>query len=99
MNGLQQIIRTIKKQPQSKLLSHNHRPREPLKVDPSTGSTLEYRNGFHILHLKGDIRRAHSSLIVEWVRYMKHLKNRYPYLFSLAVRTNPFDSEASAVIR
>ena len=66
---------------------------------------LENRKGFEdlpekdILHLKGDIRRAHSSLIVEWVRYMKHLKNRYPYLFSLAVRTNPFDSEASAVIR
>ena len=52
-----------------------------------------------ILHLKGDIRRARSSLIVEWIKYMKHLKNRYPYLFSLAVRTNPFDGEASVVIR
>jgi len=26
---------------------------------------------------------------------MEHLKNEYPYLFSLAVRTNPFDPNAS----
>jgi hypothetical protein len=29
---------------------------------------------------------------------MKHLKNSYPYLFSLAVRTNPFDPNAKAEI-
>ena len=29
---------------------------------------------------------------------MPHLKTSYPYLFSLALRTNPFDPEASAVI-
>ena len=66
---------------------------------------LENRPGFEdlpdkdIQHLKGDIRRARSSLLVEWIKYMKHLKNRYPYLFSLAVRMNPFDGEASVVIR
>jgi hypothetical protein len=27
---------------------------------------------------------------------MRHLKKEYPYLFSLAVRTNPFDEHASA---
>ncbi len=52
-----------------------------------------------IMHLKGDIRRVRSYLIVDWVKYMKHLKNSYPYLFSLAVRTNPFDGGASVVIR
>jgi hypothetical protein len=26
---------------------------------------------------------------------MEHLKKEYPYLFSLALRTNPFDPEAS----
>jgi hypothetical protein len=50
-------------------------------------------------HIAGDIRRAYVLLIVEWLAYMKHLKNEYPYLFSLAVRTNPFDINASAVIR
>jgi len=29
---------------------------------------------------------------------MDHLKNQYPYLYSLAVRTNPFDSGAKAEI-
>jgi len=49
-------------------------------------------------HIVGDIRRAYLLLIAEWLAYMKHLKNEYPYLFSLAVRTNPFDKNASAVI-
>lgn len=45
-------------------------------------------------HLSGDITRVYSMLIVEWLAYMRHLKNEYPYLFSLAVRTNPFDPDA-----
>jgi hypothetical protein len=50
-------------------------------------------------HLSGDIKRAYGLLISEWLSYMKHLKNDYPYLFSLAVRTNPFNPEASPEIR
>jgi hypothetical protein len=30
---------------------------------------------------------------------MEHLKNDYPYLFSLAVRTNPFDPNASVEVK
>lgn len=50
-------------------------------------------------HIAGDIRRAYVILIAEWLAYMKHLKNEYPYLFSLAVRTNPFDPQASVTIK
>ena len=50
-------------------------------------------------HLSMDIKRAYVSLISEWLAYMKHLKGAYPYLFSLAVRTGPFDPNASAEIR
>jgi len=50
-------------------------------------------------HLAGDIKRAYHLLIVEWLYYMKHLKDNYPYLFSLAVRTNPFDANASVEVR
>lgn len=50
-------------------------------------------------HLSNDIKRAYTLLITEWLEYMKHLKNDYPYLFSLAVRTNPFDPNASAEIQ
>ena len=49
-------------------------------------------------HLAGDIERAYNLLTSEWLDYMKYLKNNYPYLFSLAIRTNPFDQEASPIV-
>lgn len=49
-------------------------------------------------HLSGDIKRAAVHLLREWVIYMKHLKKDYPYLFSLAVRMNPMNPEAGAVV-
>jgi hypothetical protein len=49
-------------------------------------------------HLAGDIRRAYVRIIGEWLQYMEHLQRKYPYLFSLAIRTNPFDPTASAEI-
>ncbi len=50
-------------------------------------------------HIAGDMRRAYVILISEWLAYMKHLKKEYPYLFSLAMRTNPFDPEASVAVK
>jgi len=50
-------------------------------------------------HLSGDIKRVYEYLIVEWLNYMRHLKNAYPYLFSLAMRTNPFDANASVEVK
>jgi hypothetical protein len=50
-------------------------------------------------HLSGDIRRAQRLLVREWLSHMEHLKVDYPYLFSLAVRTNPFDPSASAEVQ
>jgi plasmid maintenance system killer protein len=50
-------------------------------------------------HLAGDMKRAYVLLVNEWVDYMKHLKNNYPFLFSLAMRTNPFDQSASVIIK
>lgn len=52
-----------------------------------------------IKHLSGDIVRAYTLLIYEWIFYMKHLKNKYPYLWSLAVRKNPFNEDATIIIR
>ncbi len=65
---------------------------------------LEWRENFKKLpdtdyeHLIGDTKRAYNAMIFEWIAYMNHLKNNYPYLFSLAVRTNPFDLKASPII-
>ena len=66
---------------------------------------LGYRRDFSVLpaadvnHLAGDIRRAYVMLVRQWVDYMHFMKVYYPYLFSLAVRTSPFDAQASAVIQ
>jgi len=45
-------------------------------------------------HLSGDIQRAYSYLLREWLFYMKHLKADYPYLYSLALRMNPLNPQA-----
>ncbi|HET6581281.1 MAG TPA: two pore domain potassium channel family protein, partial [Methanoregula sp.] len=50
-------------------------------------------------HLSVDINRAYRHLALAWLRYMQHLKAHYPYLFSLAMRVNPFDLNASPIVR
>jgi hypothetical protein len=50
-------------------------------------------------HLSGDVKRAYVLLVREWAVYMLYLKDSYPYLFSLAVRTNPFDRTATPVVK
>ncbi len=50
-------------------------------------------------HLAGDMKRVYHLLISEWLDYMKHLKDNYPYLFSLAMRTNPFDATAVVEVK
>ena len=50
-------------------------------------------------HLAGDIKRAYTLLVQEWLDYVKYLKSNYPYLFSLAMRTNPFDQTASPFVK
>ena len=47
-----------------------------------------------ILHIKGDTVRVYEKLLLDWLIYMRHLKQEYPYLFSFAIRTNPFDDQA-----
>jgi hypothetical protein len=50
-------------------------------------------------HLAQDLRRAFQLLVLEWLAYMRHLKHAYPYLFSLAIRTNPFDPDVSPIFK
>ncbi|WAI00189.1 hypothetical protein [Methanogenium organophilum] len=51
-----------------------------------------------IAHLGGDVKRVYGLLIHEWIAYMHYLMKNYPYLFSLALRTNPFDPESSVMV-
>lgn len=50
-------------------------------------------------HLAVDTRRVYEKLILQWLDYMEYLKNNYPYLCSLEMRTNPFDARASPVVQ
>ncbi len=49
-------------------------------------------------HIAGDIRRMYDHLTSEWLDYVEHLKSKYPFLFSLVVRTHPFQSNPSPSI-
>jgi hypothetical protein len=65
---------------------------------------LEARSEFEDLpptdvqHLNGDLRRVFSILTREWLSYMQHLKDEYPYMYSFALRTNPFLHGASPIV-
>lgn len=65
---------------------------------------LEFRDDFaplpdtDINHLSIDIKRVYILLAIEWVSYMRYMKRNYPYLFSLSMRTNPFDKDASPIV-
>lgn len=45
-------------------------------------------------HLSNDVKRAYVLLIEQWINYLYHMKEKTPYLFSLAIRTNPFNPKA-----
>jgi hypothetical protein len=49
-------------------------------------------------HLSRDVKRVYHLIVGEWLSYMRHLKKNYPFLFSLAMRINPMDRSACAVI-
>ncbi len=51
-----------------------------------------------VKHISGDFKRVIDGLSLQWLDYMKHLQTEYPYLFSLAIRMNPFNAEASPVV-
>jgi hypothetical protein len=66
---------------------------------------LELRPGFaglpekDLQHLAGDVNRVYGLLARQWLEYMAEVKIHYPFLFSLALRTNPFNTDASVVVQ
>ena len=65
---------------------------------------LEARQSFDdlpesdIKHIAIDLHRVYRHLTTEWLLYVEHLKAQYPYLFSLVVRTQPFQESPSPVV-
>ncbi|MFC1905485.1 potassium channel family protein [Chloroflexota bacterium] len=52
-----------------------------------------------LIHLGNDVKRVYSMLSTLWFRYVHSLKRRYPYLFSLVVRNNPFNETRCVSIK
>jgi len=49
-------------------------------------------------HIAKDIERVYSEITSAWIAYTRHLKESYPFLFSLAARINPMDPNATPII-
>jgi len=58
--------------------------------------SLENLSEKDLEHLAIDIQRMYDHLASEWIDYVEHLKASYPFLFSLVLRTHPFQEHPSA---
>ena len=67
---------------------------EELEARPSVENLPES----DLEHIAVDIQRMYDHLASEWLDYVEHLKSNYPFLFSLVLRTHPFQEHPSAII-
>ena len=63
------------------------------------GGDLEGLPDSDYAHLANDVRRAYAQIAGEWIDYAQHLKESYPFLFSLAARINPFAPAPSPIVQ
>ena len=61
-------------------------------------SSLKDLPAADLQHLAGDIQRMYDHLASEWLDYVQHLKAHYPFLFSLVLRTHPFQAQRSPLL-
>jgi voltage-gated potassium channel len=76
------------------LLKATFHLREELLARP----TLSKLQESDAAHLTVDTVRVYGLLTKKWITYMSELKNRYPYLYSFSVRTNPFSEDRSPTV-
>ena len=48
-------------------------------------------------HLANDVNRVYGLIILQWLDHMKYLQSNYPFLFSLVLRTHPFQAHPTPV--
>lgn len=56
-------------------------------------------SGEDLKHLIIDINRVYGQLSLQWLNYMEHLEDSYPFLFSLSLRKNPFNKNATPIVQ
>jgi len=61
-------------------------------------ASLENLPDSDLKHIAIDIQRMYDNLASEWLDYVEHLKSNYPFLYSLVLRTHPFQESHSPVV-
>ncbi len=69
-----------------------------LQEELAARHSLESASAADLAHLAADAERAYGRLLAQWLEYMLHLRQFYPYLFSFAARTCPLRADAHAEI-
>ncbi|MCL5071093.1 MAG: hypothetical protein M1308_09375 [Actinobacteria bacterium] len=69
-----------------------------LTEEMSSRETFDNQPEADLKHIELDIKRSYLLLIKEWLSYMEYLKDSYPYLYSLALRQNPFNKNSTVII-
>jgi hypothetical protein len=70
-----------------------------LRQELSLRGSLDDLPESDVRHLSEDSRRVYMQLSKGWLEYVRGLKTVHPYMFSLALRTNPFDDGCSPVVK
>jgi hypothetical protein len=102
LHGRRFYLMTLLQNPS--LLEHD-RFTDLLWATTHLGEELEMRDNFDDLppgdraHLAVDIQRTYDNLTSEWLDYVQHLKTAYPFLFSLVLRTHPFQENPSPEVK
>ncbi len=69
-----------------------------LEEELSARKALEDCPPSDLEHLAGDTQRVYTYLLTQWLAYMLHLKQDYPFLFSFSARTNPLRPGAQPTV-
>lgn len=72
-----------------------------LQEELNNRNTLDLQCDMHefdIQQLRNDVERVYKLLAIEWVMYMKHLNDQFPYLYYTALTQNPFDERSVEMV-
>lgn len=70
-----------------------------LKEELQHRQSLSHLPDSDLEHLAGDVHRVYQLATRQWLHYTQHLLTHYPFLYSLAVRTNPFVPGACPLVQ
>lgn len=70
-----------------------------LKEELSHRRDLRHLPKADLDHLRVDVRRIYSLLLLQWLHYLDHIKENFPYFFSFQCRVTPFLAGEDATVR